>query len=128
MRVVGEVMGAVNRGEVVPSAPPEEEGEEVLKLYSERLVKKLEDKMMALEQEFKARKEAEKTLAEARAFAESIISTLREPLIVLDANLRVLFVNHAYYQFFNVTPKEVEGLLFYELGNRQWDIPALKGY
>ena len=126
MRVVGEVMEAVNRGEVVSSAPPEEEGEEVLKLYSERLVKKLEDKMMALEQEFKARKEAEKTLAEARAFAESIISTLREPLIVLDANLRVLFVNHAYYQFFNVTPKEVEGLLFYELGNRQWDIPALR--
>src|SRR5688572_11990710 len=58
--------------------------------------------------------------------AESIVETVREPLIVLDGNLRVLRANRSFYQTFGVQPEETENRLVYELGSRQWDIPALR--
>ncbi|NWF91863.1 MAG: PAS domain S-box protein [Syntrophaceae bacterium] len=71
-------------------------------------------------------RKAAKVVAEARAFAESIIATVREPLVVLDASLRVLLANRAFYRVFEAVPEETDGHLFYELGNRQWDIPELR--
>jgi len=62
----------------------------------------------------------------AREYAESIINTVREPLIVLDHNLRVVTVSRSFYEFFKVNPEETEGQLIYDLGNRQWDIPKLR--
>jgi two-component system, chemotaxis family, CheB/CheR fusion protein len=50
---------------------------------------------------------------------------VREPLLVLDATLRVVLANSAFYSTFQVTPDATQGQLLYELGNRQWDIPAL---
>src|SRR5580700_11153497 len=58
--------------------------------------------------------------------AESIVETVREPLVVLDGQLRVLRVNRSFYQAFGVQPEETEGRLLYDLGNRQWDIPRLR--
>ncbi|MBI5057864.1 MAG: PAS domain S-box protein [Nitrospirae bacterium] len=57
---------------------------------------------------------------------EDIVETVREPLIVLDADLRVLSANRSFYKFFRVTPEETIGNLIYDLGNRQWDIPGLR--
>jgi len=57
---------------------------------------------------------------------EDIIETAREPLMVLDANLRVLLASRSFYESFKVTPKETVGNLIYDLGNRQWDIPSLR--
>jgi two-component system cell cycle sensor histidine kinase PleC len=57
---------------------------------------------------------------------EDIIETAREPLVVLDANLRVLLASRSFYESFKVTPKETVGNLIYDLGNRQWDIPSLR--
>ncbi|MBN2121248.1 MAG: PAS domain S-box protein [Candidatus Omnitrophica bacterium] len=62
----------------------------------------------------------------AREYAENIVETVREPLIVLSADLRVISVNHSFYQTFKVSPGETEGQFIYDLGNRQWDIPALR--
>jgi PAS domain-containing protein len=45
-------------------------------------------------------------------------------LVVLDAGLRVLAANRSFYKFFKVKQKETIGNLIYDLGNRQWDIPA----
>src|SRR5437762_5073735 len=45
---------------------------------------------------------------------------------MLDAALRVRSANRAFYQTFQVSPEETEGRLIYELGNGQWDIPALR--
>lgn len=59
-------------------------------------------------------------------FAENIVQTVREPLLVLDEALRVLIANQAFYQAFNVTPQETKDTLIYELGNHQWDIPELR--
>jgi PAS domain S-box-containing protein len=63
---------------------------------------------------------------EASEFAESVINTVREPLIALDQDLRVVKVSRSFYEFFRVTPGETVGQLFYDLGNRQWDIPGLR--
>ena len=59
-------------------------------------------------------------------FAEDIINTVREPLIVLDQDLRVVTVSRSFYEFFKVTPEETVGQLIYDLGNKQWDIPGLR--
>jgi signal transduction histidine kinase len=63
---------------------------------------------------------------EAREFAESVINTVREPLISLDQDLRVVAANHSFYDTFKVTPEETIGNFIYDLGNRQWDIPKLR--
>ncbi|MBS7623504.1 PAS domain S-box protein, partial [Candidatus Bathyarchaeota archaeon] len=62
----------------------------------------------------------------AREFAESIVETVREPLLVLDRDLRILSANSSFYEIFQVTPEETEKRLLYELWNRQWDIPELR--
>jgi transcriptional regulator with GAF, ATPase, and Fis domain len=55
-----------------------------------------------------------------------ILGSIREPLIVLDPDLKVVTANHTFYQTFNVKPDETEGVLIYDLGNRQWNIPRLR--
>src|SRR5208337_3471969 len=57
---------------------------------------------------------------------EDIVETVREPLIVLDSDLRVVSANRSFYNAFKVTPEETIGNLIYDLGNRQWDIPKLR--
>ena len=77
----------------------------------------------------KTRKELEvikKSADEASEFAESIINTVREPLIALDQDLRVVTVSRSFYEVFKVKPEETVGQLIYDLGNKQWDIPKLR--
>jgi len=63
---------------------------------------------------------------DALNYAESIINTVREPLIALDQDLRVVSVSRSFYDFFKVKPEETVGQLIYDLGNKQWDIPKLR--
>ena len=60
------------------------------------------------------------------SLAESIIDTMRDPLLVLDAGLRVVRASREFYRTFAVSPAETEGRLVYDLGDRQWDIPRLR--
>src|SRR3954452_7708921 len=60
------------------------------------------------------------------AYAQDIVDTVREPLLMLDPALRVRSANRAFYQTFLVSAEETEGRLIYELRNGQWDIPALR--
>jgi two-component system CheB/CheR fusion protein len=62
----------------------------------------------------------------ARDQARAIIATVREPLVILDANLRVTIANRSFYATFQVTPEDTEGQTLFELGNGQWDIPQLR--
>jgi len=71
-------------------------------------------------------KQKERTVEEALEYAKSIVDTLREPLIVLDANLKVVSANRTFYQTFKTKPEETEGQLIYSLGNQQWNIPKLR--
>src|SRR5712671_4162258 len=63
---------------------------------------------------------------EIETYAQNIVDTVREPLLILDATLRVQSANRAFYQTFHVSSGETEGRLIYELGNGQWDIPDLR--
>jgi two-component system CheB/CheR fusion protein len=77
----------------------------------------------------KARKELESIKIsedESREYAESIINTVREPLIAMDQDLRVVSVSRSFYEVFKVKPEETVGQLIYDLGNKQWDIPKLR--
>ena len=67
-----------------------------------------------------------RTVTRSQEFAESIINTVREPLIALDQDLRVVTVSRSFYEFFKVKPEETVGQLIYDLGNKQWDIPKLR--
>lgn len=72
------------------------------------------------------RMEAMQALEQARAYAEAIVETVHEPLVVLDADMKVISANPAFYECFKVSPEETEKRSLYELGNRQWDIPELR--
>jgi PAS domain S-box-containing protein len=63
---------------------------------------------------------------ETSTFAQSVIDTIREPLLSLDQDLRVVTLSRSFCEFFKVKPEETIGQLVYDLGNKQWDIPKLR--
>ena len=65
-------------------------------------------------------------IEDARALAQAIVDTVREPLLVLDGDLRVLAVSRSYYLTFRVDRQDVLGRPLYALGDGQWQIPALR--
>ena len=69
---------------------------------------------------------AKAEIQQARSYAENIVETVREPLLVLDGDLKIVSANRSFYQTFKVTPSNTLGRLVYDLGNRQWDIPRLR--
>jgi two-component system CheB/CheR fusion protein len=73
-----------------------------------------------------ARKKAELAAEAIRHFAESIIDTIREPLLVLDEKLSVVSANQSFYHFFQVNQEDTVGRFIYDLGSGQWNIPRLK--
>lgn len=68
----------------------------------------------------------EKIATDAQQYAENIVETVHEPLIVLDKDLRVVTASRSFCRTFKVSRQETEGCLIYDLGNQQWDIPALR--
>src|SRR5688500_1845496 len=72
------------------------------------------------------RRRSEADLKAIETYAQNIVDTVREPLLILDTTLRVRSGNRAFYQTFQVSHEETEDRLIYELGNGQWDIPALR--
>jgi len=71
-------------------------------------------------------KQAEQAARQARAYAESVVATIREPLLVLDAGLRVVSANPAFYRSFALSPQDAEHQSIYALNKGQWDIPGLR--
>ena len=65
-------------------------------------------------------------LERSQRFSEAVIETIREPLLVLNQDLRVAIANRSFYNFFKVTPAATEGNYIYNLGNGQWNIPELR--
>src|SRR5579864_394455 len=72
------------------------------------------------------RRRSEADLKAIETYAQNIVDTVREPLLILDTTLRVRSANRAFYQTFHVSSEETENRLIYELGNGQWDIPDLR--
>jgi len=72
------------------------------------------------------KRQAELGAERAREYAESIVATVREPLLVLDTTLHIRSANRSFYRTFGVDPGETDGRFIYDIGNGQWDIPALR--
>jgi len=72
------------------------------------------------------RKKAEQLGESARIYAESIVETVREPILILDERLNVISANRSFYKTFKTSPEETENMLIYNLGNGQWNIPKLR--
>jgi two-component sensor histidine kinase/PAS domain-containing protein len=65
-------------------------------------------------------------IADAWALAQGIVDTVREPVLVLDKELRVIAASRFFYSAFKVRPEDTQGRLLYALGDGQWDIPKLR--
>jgi len=61
----------------------------------------------------------------AREYAQNIVDTIREPLVILNGKFEVVSASRAFYDIFNVSPERVQGKMLYLIGNHQWDIPRL---
>ena len=59
-------------------------------------------------------------------YIKTVVDIVREPILVLDKDLRVMSANESFYRTFQVESKDTEGKVVYELGNGQWNIPALR--
>jgi two-component system, chemotaxis family, CheB/CheR fusion protein len=84
------------------------------------------DGAMLMLMDIDALKRGMQELEYSRNYAQAIVETVRQPLIVLDGNLRVLTANQSFYQTFEVLAAETEQRVIFELGNGQWNIPALR--
>ena len=62
----------------------------------------------------------------AQDYAEAIVDTVREPLVVIDKELKVISASRSFYKSFETSREETEGIFLYKLGEGQWDIPALR--
>jgi two-component sensor histidine kinase len=65
-------------------------------------------------------------IEDAQALAQAIVNTIHEPFVVLDADLQVIAASRSFYETFQVDPEHTRGCALYELGDGQWDIPALR--
>jgi len=70
--------------------------------------------------------QTEETLRHAQLYAQSLIETVREPLVVLAADLQVISANRAFYRFFHTTPEETLHALFSDVGAGRWNVPQLR--
>ena len=70
--------------------------------------------------------ESKRAARERAEFAENIVQTVREPLLVLDGASRVVMANKAFYALFRVGREETEGRVLKDLGGREWESPVLE--
>jgi len=65
-------------------------------------------------------------IPEIQFYAESILQTVHEALLILSPDLRVMWANESFYKTFQVGRGETEGQFIFDLGNHQWDVPELR--
>jgi PAS domain-containing protein len=68
----------------------------------------------------------ERVWEESWMYIKTVVDIVREPILILDKDLRVMAANDSFYRTFQVDPKDTEREIVYELGNGQWNIPALR--
>jgi PAS domain S-box-containing protein len=65
-------------------------------------------------------------LERVKNYSETVMSTMREPLVVLDADFRIVSANKAFYEAYGAKQEDVEGRVLFELGGEVWDLPVLR--
>ena len=59
-------------------------------------------------------------------YIKTVVDVVRQPVLILDEDLHVRGANDSFYSLFQVDKNATEHNIVYELGNGQWNIPALK--
>ena len=128
MRTITEEQEAAN--EELQSANEELlSGSEELQSLNEELettkeeIQSTNEELTILNQELLERNEQ---LIHSRKYAEAIVSTIHEPLIVLTKEFRIKSANNSFYEKFHLTELEAEGKLLFEIDKGKWNIPTLK--
>jgi two-component system CheB/CheR fusion protein len=91
---------------------------------SKEELQSMNEELMTINEELHRRNFEMKELTD---YADAIFESKHEALVILSDNLRVKIANKGFYSLFNVDREEIEGELFVELGNRQWNLPELEG-
>jgi chemotaxis methyl-accepting protein methylase/signal transduction histidine kinase/chemotaxis response regulator CheB len=95
--------------------------------FRDRQIAQLKLDLAAAEERFHSAIEAGNTaVAQARDFAASTIEIVRQPLLVLDTDLRIRTANAAFYKTFHLSPRETEGQFIHLLSGGSWDLPDLR--
>lgn len=68
----------------------------------------------------------ERLWEESWTYIKTVVDVVREPVLILDKDLRVMAANESFYRTFQAEPKDTEKKIVYDLGNGQWNIPALR--
>ena len=90
---------------------------------SKEEIESTNEELITTNQELQSRNEL---LNESYQYSDAILANIHEPLLVLDKDLRVVSASKSFYKKFTLTPEETEGILLYDVGNKEWDIPALR--
>jgi two-component system CheB/CheR fusion protein len=98
----------------------------LMRILPYRTVKNTIDGLVLTFLDITKNKQAEQTIEAAQGMAASIVETVREPLLVLDEQLRVVLANQSFYRTFQVAPGEVEHQYLYHLCSGVWDLPGLR--
>jgi two-component system CheB/CheR fusion protein len=65
-------------------------------------------------------------IEKSRNFSQTIVATIREPLIVIDSDWKIATANSSFYKTFRIEPKEIEQISIWDIRNHEWDIPEFK--
>ena len=90
---------------------------------SKEEIESTNEELTTTNQELQTRNEL---LNESYLYSDAILSNIHESLLVLDKTFRIVSASKSFYKKFNFTPEETEGILLFDLGNKEWDIPALR--
>ncbi len=97
---------------------------EALRTRLDATEQRLQEANEILQAQIAERKRAEETFEKAQEYTESIVETIREQLIVLTPDLKVIAANRSFYDRFQVAPEETECRFVYSIGDHAWDITA----
>lgn len=90
---------------------------------SKEEIESTNEELTTTNQELQTRNEL---LNESYLYSDAILSNIQDPLLVLDRDLRIVSASKSFYKKFTFTVEETEGILLYDLGNKEWDIPELR--
>jgi len=72
------------------------------------------------------RKKAEEIILNTLLYSESIVDTIREPFVILDAQKNLKAANLAFYKTFNIPIEDARERSIYEIGDGRWNVPRLR--